>query len=231
METVEIAIERRTSNRKGEARKLRRSGKVPAVLYGPKRSTASIAVQTEEFERKVGHLEGSHLIRLVHDGGQGDAELHDRMVLIRDLQRHPVTGEPLHADFYEVDLTERLTVSVPLRFIGKPVGVVEGGILQPIQREVEVECLPTEIPDFLEIDVSGLHIHEAVHVAELGLPEGVTALGDPARPLVTVLPPTVEEKPVEAAEAAPVEGAPAEGAAPAAPSAEPAAAGKKGGEG
>ena len=148
-----------------------------------------------------------------------------------------VTTSSSSADFYEVNLTERLTVSVPLRFVGKPVGVVEGGILQPIQREVEVECLPTEIPEFVEIDVSALRIHEAVHVGELRLPEGVTALGDAARPLVTVLPPTVEEKPAEAAEAAPVEGAPAEaGAAAAAPAAEAAAAGKpaagkKGGEG
>ena len=237
METVEVHIERRTGSRKSDARKLRRSGKVPAVLYGPKRATASLAVDAEEVERKLAHLEGSHLIRLVHDGHAPEAELHERMVLLREMQRHPVTGEVLHADFYEVNLTERLTVSVPLRFVGKPVGVVEGGILQPIQREVEVECLPTEIPEFVEIDVSALRIHEAVHVSELRLPEGVTALGDAARPLVTVLPPTVEEKPAEAAEAAPVEGAPAEaGAAAAAPAAEAAAAGKpaagkKGGEG
>ena len=236
METVEVHIERRAGNRKREARQLRRNGKVPAVLYGPKRPTVSIAVAADEFTRKLAHLEGSHLIRLVHGGGEREAELHDRMVLLREMQRHPVTAEVLHADFYEVDLTERLTVSVPLRFVGKPVGVVDGGILQPIQREVEVECLPTEIPEFVEIDVSALHIHEAVHVGELRLPEGVTALGDAARPLVTVLPPTVEEKPVEAAEAAPVEGAPAEGAAAAAPAAETApagkaTAGKKGGEG
>jgi len=232
METVEVQIERRTGNRKGEARKLRRGGKVPAVLYGPKRATASIAVQTEEFERKIGHLEGSHLIRLVHDGGKGDAELHDRMVLVRDLQRHPVTGAVLHADFYEVDLTERLTVSVPLRFVGKPVGVVEGGILQPIQREIEVECLPTEIPQYIEVDVSPLGIHEAIHLGELKLPEGVTAVGDPQQALVTVLPPTVEEaKPAEVAEAVPAEGAAVEGAV--APAAGEAAAaetkGKKGG--
>jgi len=235
METVEVHIEARTGSRKGDARKLRRGGKVPAILYGPKRTTVSIAVATDEFTRKLANLEGSHLIRLLHDGSERQAELHDRMVLLREMQRHPVTAEVLHADFYEVDLTERLTVSVPLRFVGKPVGVVDGGILQPIQREVQVECLPTEIPEFFEIDVSGLHIHEAVHVGELRLPEGVTALGDAARPLVTVLPPTVEEKPVEAAEAAPVEGAPAEGAA-AAPAAEAtpagkAAPGKKGGEG
>src|SRR6184192_787023 len=204
METVEVHIERRTGSRKSDARKLRRSGKVPAVLYGPKRATASLAVDAEEVERKLAHLEGSHLIRLVHDGHAPEAELHERMVLLREMQRHPVTGEVLHADFYEVNLTERLTVSVPLRFVGKPVG------------EVEVECLPTEIPEFVEIDVSALRIHEAVHVGELRLPEGVTALGDAARPLVTVLPPTVEEKPAEAAEAAPVEGAPAEAGAAAA---------------
>src|SRR5207245_3490222 len=111
-----------------------------AVSHGPKRATAAIAVRAEEFERKLSHLEGSHLIRLVNDGGK-DADLHDKAVLLREVQRHPVTDDILHVDFFEVDLTERLTVSVPLRFIGKPVGVVEGGILQPIMREVEVECL------------------------------------------------------------------------------------------
>ena len=77
------------------------------------------------------------------------------MVLVREMQLHPVSGLVLHADFYEVDLTERLTVSVPLHFVGKAVGVVNGGILQPILREIEVECLPTEIPEFIEIDVIG----------------------------------------------------------------------------
>jgi large subunit ribosomal protein L25 len=225
METVEITIERRQDRGKGAMRRLRSSGKVPAVVYGAKRSSTSIVASALEFEHKLVHLEGSHLIRLLH-AGASDAELHERMVLIREMQRHPVTGAVLHADFYEVDLTERLRVSVPLHFVGKPVGVVAGGILQPILREVEVECLPTEIPEFIEIDVSPLGIHEAVHVSELTLPPGVTPVGDPAQPLVTVLPPTVEAKPVEAAEAAAV---PAEGA-PAAPGAEAAGgAGKKGG--
>ena len=221
MEMVEINVQRRAGRGKGQARKLRRSGVIPAVFYGPKRETLAIGVGAEEFDRKLSHLEGSHLIRLVNDGGK-DADLHDKAVLLREVQRHPVTDDILHVDFFEVDLTERLTVSVPLRFVGKPVGVVEGGILQPIMREVEVECLPTEIPEFIEIDVSALAIHEAVHLSDLQLPEGVTSVGDPAQPLVTVLPPTVEEaKPAEAAEAAPVEGAPAEGAAaPAAPAPE-----------
>jgi large subunit ribosomal protein L25 len=186
------------------------------VLYGPKRTTTSVAVDAEEFERKLTHLEGAHLIRLVHPGG-ADGDLHDRMVLVREMQLHPVTGRALHADFYEVDLTERLTVSVTLHFLGKPVGVVNGGILQPILREIEVECLPTEIPDFIEVDVSALDIHDAVHVGGIVLPERIASVGDPTRTVVTVLPPSIEAKPAEAAPAEMV-ATPAAEPAPAAPS-------------
>jgi large subunit ribosomal protein L25 len=231
METVEISVQRRAVHGKGAVRRLRRDGRVPAVFYGPKRSAVSITVGSEEIGAKLVHLEGSHLIRLI-EGGQ-DPELHDKMVLVREMQLHPVTGDVLHADFLEVDLTERLTVSVPLRFVGKAEGVTAGGILQPILREIEVECLPTEIPEFIEVDVSPLGIHQAVHASDLTLPEGITIAGEMTQTLVTVLPPTVEEaKPAaEAAEAAPVEGAAPEGAAavPAAEPATPPAGGKKGG--
>jgi large subunit ribosomal protein L25 len=238
MEMVEIKVERRDGRGKNAARQLRRAGTIPAVFYGPNRTTVHIGVGAEEFDKKLSHLEGSHLIRLVNDGGK-DAELHDKAVLLREVQRHPVSDDVLHIDFFEVSLTERLTVSVPLRFVGKAAGVVDGGILQPVVREIEVECLPTEIPEFIEVDVSALGIHEAVHLSSVQLPEGVTSMGDPMLTIVTVLPPTVEEaKPAaEAAEAVPVEGAPAEGAAaaapgtPAAPAAEaaPQTKGKKGG--
>jgi large subunit ribosomal protein L25 len=226
METIEIRVERRDGRGKGGARRLRRGGVIPGIVYGRKRTPVTVGVSAEEFDDKLTHLEGSHLIRLVSAGGK-DAELHDRAVLLREVQRHPVTGAVLHTDFFEVDLTERLAVSVPLHFVGKPAGVVAGGILQPILREIEVECLPTEIPDFIEIDVSALGIHEAVHLADVKLREGVSAMGDPGQTLVTVLPPTVEEaKPAaEVAEAAPAEGAPAEVAA--APAVEEK--GKKGG--
>jgi large subunit ribosomal protein L25 len=212
METVEINIERRDGQGKGAARRLRAAGKVPGILYGPKRTTTSITVNAEEFERKLTHLEGAHLIRLVHAGG-ADGELHERMVLVREMQLHPVSGCALHADFYEVDLTERLTVSVTIHFVGKAVGVVNGGILQPILREVEVECLPTEIPDYLEVDVTALDVHDAVHASELTLPERVTLVGDSTRTIVTVLPPSIEAKPeaapTEAAAVVTPEGAPA----------------------
>src|SRR4030095_11177496 len=137
MDAVEITIERRDGTGKGPNRRLRRSGTVPAVFYGPKRSTVHINVNAAECEKKLLHLEGSHLIRLVN--GAGDAELHDKMALLREKQLHPVTGLVLHADFYDVYRTERLVVSVRLRFAGKAAGVVVGGILQPILREIEVE--------------------------------------------------------------------------------------------
>jgi len=198
---------------------MRAAGRVPGILYGPKRTTTSITVAAEEFEKKVVHLEGAHLIRLVH-AGANDAELHEKMVLVREMQLHPVSGRALHADFYEVDLTERLTVEVTIHFVGKAVGVVNGGILQPILREIEIECLPTEIPDFFEVDVTALDIHDAVHASDLNLPEGVSLVGDPTRTIVTVLPPSIEAKPEGATEgAAPAAEA---GAAPAAAEAQPA---------
>jgi len=208
METVEITIQRRTGQGKGQARRLRRQGLIPAVIYGPKRPTTAVSIQAAEFDRKLSRLEGAHLLRVL-SADAADTELHERMVLLREAQRQPVTGYVLHADFYEVDLTERLRVAVALHFVGKAAGVTEGGILQPILREIEVECLPTEIPDFIEVDVSHLGVHDAVHVGELTLPAGIRTTGDPTQPVVSVLPPTVEAAPVEAA-------APVEGAAPAA---------------
>lgn len=214
MDTVEITIERRAGHGKGPARQLRRSGKAPAVLYGPKREAVAIAVSASEFDRKVIRLEGTHLIKLVQSSAQ-DA-LKDTMVLLRETQRHPVTGQLLHVDFYEVDLTERVTVPVTLHFVGKAAGVTAGGVLQVIHREIEIECLPTEIPDFIEVDVTALAIHSSVHVKEIQLPAGVTAAVDAEQPVVTVVPPNVETKTVAGPEvAAEAAAAPAAADAPA----------------
>jgi len=214
METIELAVEPRDTTGKSAIRALRNQGKVPAVLYGAKRTTLNVAVDSKEFEAKVGTIEGTHLIRLNSPAG----DLGGRLVLVKEVQRHPVTRTLLHTDLYEVDVTAKIKLRVPLHFIGRAEGVELGGILQPIRREVEVLCLPTEIPDFLEIDVSALGIHDAVHISDLKPPEGVEIPYDTDEALVTVLPPVVEEVKV-AAEAEPVEGA-APAAAPAA--AEPA---------
>ncbi len=210
METIELEAEPRSASGKGAARQIRRTGKVPAVFYGPKRRATLITVDAKEFLQKISAIEGSHLIRL---RSRMD-EVADKVALVKETQYHPVTGAVLHADFYEVDMAAKLRLRVPLHFTGKAAGVALGGILQPVQRDVEVECLPGDIPDFIEVDVTALNIHDAVHVSELQAPEGVRICYDTDAALVTVLPPTIEEVKVEEAAA---EVAPAEGAAPAEP--------------
>ena len=219
METVEIQIEPRESDGKGRARRARREGKLPGVFYGPKSAAVPLELDRKEFITRVAHLEGSHLIRIK----SGSPALADKVALVKELQYHPVTGEVIHADFYEVDLSERIRVKVPLHFVGKAAGVVRGGILQPVVREIEVECLPMDIPEFFDVEVSALDIGDSLHVTELTMPEGVTAASESDLTLVTVVPPSIEEAPTPV-EAAPVavegaEAAPAAEGAEAAPAA------------
>ncbi|MCX8073432.1 MAG: 50S ribosomal protein L25/general stress protein Ctc [Candidatus Binatia bacterium] len=194
MEILELLVELRDELGKGAARRLRRAGKVPAILYGPKREPLALAVPTREFRQKVAALEGAHLIRLVNENLKVVNEnLKECVAVVRDMQLHPVSSAILHVDFYEVDLAAKLTVSAPLHFVGKAAGVALGGILQPLRREIEVRCLPMQIPEHVEVDVSHLGIHDTIHVSELRLPEGVEVVYTEDFPVVTVLPPTVEE--------------------------------------
>lgn len=218
MDEIALKVETRDGRGKALARRLRRDGKIPGVFYGPKRDAVALAVDRGEFTTQVSNVEGSHLIRF-----QSDAPaLGQQVALVREVQLHPVSGAVLHLDFYEVDLTQRLQVTVPLHFVGKARGLADGGILQPVIREIEVECLPSDIPQFIEVDVTELAIHDAVHMADITMPPNVTAVFETNEAVVTVLPPTVEEvKTPEAVEGAVVEGAPVEGAAAAVPEAEP----------
>lgn len=219
METLNLNCEKRELGTKGKVRALRREGKVPAVVYGPKTAAMPIALIGASLKASVKGDAAQRLLKLQAAG----SDLDGRHVIIKDVQRAPISGEFLHADLYEVDLTAKLQVTVPLRFHGKPKGATEGGILQPLVRTIDVECLPTDIPEAIDVDVTPLGIHEAIHISALQFGPNVTPVFDTDYAVVTVLPPTVEAAPAPA-EAAPVEGAaPAEGAA-AAPAAE---AGKK----
>ncbi len=208
METLEVQADTRDKKRKRDAKRLLRSGKIPAIFYGPKTAAVALELDKRDFSSRVAGLEGSHLVRLK----SASAALADKVALVKDMQYHPINGDVIHADLYEVDLTATITVNVPLHFVGKAVGVVRGGILQPIVREIEVECLPLDIPGFFDVDVSALDIGDSVHIEELAMPEGVTAVYESNMALVAVVPPTVEEAP--AAAAAPVEGAEVAVAAP-----------------
>jgi len=214
MENIQLNLQIRAGKGKGYASRLRREGKVPGVFYGPGTTTSPVCVDAREFRLKLAGLEGSHLIQILSPL----PELNDKVALLKEIQRHPVSRELLHVDFYEVDVNKPLQATVSLHFIGKPQGVIAGGLLQPLRREITVECLPRNIPEFIAVDVSSLGIHDSIHIEELTLPEGVKAVYDTNVAVVTVAAPIVEAKPEEVVEeaAAPVEGAaPAEGATPA----------------
>jgi large subunit ribosomal protein L25 len=194
LETLEIKADPRVKASKNEARRLRRGGKIPAVLYGPKTQPVPLQVDKKDFSTRVAVLEGSHLVRLK----SSDPALAEKVALVKELQFHPISGDVIHTDFYEVDLAAKITVRVPLRFTGKAAGVVRGGILQPIVREVEVECLPLDIPNAFNVDVSALDIGDSIHVEDIPMPEGVGALYESNYAVVTVVTPTVEEAPAAA---------------------------------
>ncbi len=202
METLEISADAREKKKKRDAKRLLRNGKIPGVLYGPKMQAVPLEFNKREFSSRIAGLEGSHLVRLK----SAAANLTGKVALVKEMQYHPISGDVIHADLYEVDLTAKIVVHVPLHFVGKAAGVVRGGILQPIIREIEVECLPLDIPAYFDVDVSALDIGDSVHIEELRMPEGVTAIYESNLAVVSVVPPTVEEAPAAVA-AAPVEGA------------------------
>ena len=213
METGELACEKRATRPKGQNNALRRNGRVPAILYGPKTAPMALAIDRLELKARISAAAHTRIIKLKSN----TAELDGRHVIFKDLQRAPVSGEILHADLYEVDLNRPIRVEVPFKFVGKAKGVANGGILAPLQRTATVECLPLEIPDLIEVDVSDIDIHDVIHVSAVKFPDKVKPIFDTDYPVVTVLPPTVAEVAVvaapEAVEGAAVEGAPAEGAA------------------
>jgi large subunit ribosomal protein L25 len=226
METGELACEKRATRPKGQNNALRRNGRVPAILYGPTTAPLALAIDRIELKARISAAAHTRVIKLK----SSTAELDGRHVIFKDVQRAPVSGEILHADLYEVDLNRAIRVEVPLKFIGKAKGVANGGILAPLERTATVECLPLEIPDSIEVDVTDVDIHNVIHVSAVKFPDKVKPIFDTDYPVVTVLPPTVAEVAV-AAVAEPVEGAAVEGAAAEGAAAAPAeGAAKEGGD-
>ncbi|UCF78950.1 MAG: 50S ribosomal protein L25 [Candidatus Eiseniibacteriota bacterium] len=178
---------------KGAARRARRSGVIPGIIYGVGEASIPFEAGYDDFQAMIHTASGENVI--VDLKLEGDPA--ERKAIIRDIQRDPLSGQILHFDLHHISLTERVTVDVPIHVVGIPIGVKDfGGILEHILREVEVECLPTEIPTAVEVNVSHLKIGDSVHVGELVV-ENVKVLTDADRPVVTVVPPVVEEVPKE----------------------------------
>ena len=204
MELRELTIKRREATGKEVAKRLRRQGLVPAVLYGGSAPEVLTLVVTDVIKVIHGREGSTTLLNLKFENGGGSS----RTAIIRDMQFDPVTDKLIHVDLQEVSMDRAITVGVPIQAQGEATGVKDqGGILEMILREVQVSCLPRLIPEKITVDVSALKIGDVLTVAMLTSPEGVRILNDPGQAVVTVSPPMAEEV---AAPAAAVEAAPAE---------------------
>ncbi len=197
-----LVAETRDGTGKGVARKLRAQGLIPAVIYGRKRAAQSITVKPEALQKLLRGSAGMNTLIDLSLGGK------TATVLVKGLERDPVRGRYLHADFYEVDLTQKVTVSVPIHLVGKAAGTDFGGILDHPLRELLIECLPREIPQRIDVDVTALQVNDSIHVSDLELAAGLTIKTDGALAVASVVLPESEEA---AAPAAAAEGAAAEG--------------------
>ncbi len=190
MEIRELTVERRDAVGKGAVRRLRRRGLVPAILYGARTEPVPLCVAPKEIQRVLhAHAGGGVLVNLKLPG-----EAEARAAVVRDLQFDPVREILIHIDLQAVRMDEQITVEVPIHVVGEAAGVKEqSGVLSLLLRAVEVACLPTLIPERLDVDVSALRIHDVITVADLRPPEGVRVTTPAAQAVVTVTPPMAEE--------------------------------------
>jgi large subunit ribosomal protein L25 len=191
LEKTELQATVRKSVGNGPARVLRRAGQIPAVLYGRKIEPVLLSVNTKDLEQilKKGSF-GQFILNLVIQNGKKVT----KSAIIKELQTHPVSGNLIHIDFYEVDMKRQIKVMVPVVTTGKSAGIEEGGLLNIVRRELEVFCLPGDIPEAIEIDISELGIGDSIHLEDVPLGENVEVAADVNYTVVTVLSPKVEEE-------------------------------------
>ncbi|GAW91661.1 50S ribosomal protein L25/general stress protein Ctc [Calderihabitans maritimus] len=207
MEAVQLEAKIREGKGKGFAKRLRRAKFIPAVLYGKKIGNIPIQVGERDMEKLLSDFGRSVLVKLkVNDGDQSG----EYDTLIREIQRHPLRGDLLHVDFYQISLQEKLEVEVPIHLVGEAVGVSKGGILQHGISELEIRCLPTQIPEAIEVDVSNLDIGDSLSVADLKLDDDIEILSEPDSIIATVVAPRLETEEDKEAEEATEAASPAE---------------------
>jgi large subunit ribosomal protein L25 len=210
MSQVVFAARNRTDTGSAKAGRIRRSGRIPAVMYGPLGNPVALDLDAKEFANGLKGISESTIVRLEIDGKTHEA-------FVKDTQRNILDGKILHVDFYEIDQNTQVRARVPLHLSGNAVGVREGGILEFPLHEVELECLPKNLPESVTVDVSELKVNQSIHVRDLVFAEGIRVLSNSDQ--VVALVKFAKAEAVAAEEtAAPAEGAaaPAEGAAPAA---------------
>jgi len=200
MAHVTLTANARTEFGNGPARRLRKSGYVPGVVYQPGGPSLALSLSDRELRRALAEGRTGVIDLSVGDGPA-------RPVLLKDWQLHPVRLDVIHVDFVEVDLTQEIEAPVGITLVGDALGVREGGVMDQPLREVVVSALPDSLPDHIELDVAALQIGESVTVGDLVAPEGVTIVTDPETVVASVVAPTVEAAPEIDEEAEGVEGA------------------------
>ena len=190
MEILNLKAALRETVGNGPSRALRREGKIPAILYGPKTDPVKLTIDKLDLEPifKVGAL-AQQLLKLDIDGVDGTTN-----VMVKEIQKHPVSQLLLHLDFYQVSMDQKIKVMVPVVTTGKSAGVEMGGMLQIIRRELEVFCLPDQIPENIVIDITDLEIGDSFHVEDLQMEGDVEVSADVNFTILTILSPTAEEE-------------------------------------
>ena len=203
MEQIELNATVRKTTGNSPARELRRGGQIPAVLYGPQTEPILLSVDTKALEQifKRGNI-GSIILNLVIQNGKKIT----KPAMIKELQSHPVSGNLIHIDFYEIDMQRKINVMIPVVTKGQSKGVETGGMLQIVRREIEVLCMPGDIPSAFEIDITDLDIGDSVHIEEIPMGDNVELLSDVNFTVVTILSPKMEEEAVEEEEEEALEG-------------------------
>ncbi|MDO9230197.1 MAG: 50S ribosomal protein L25/general stress protein Ctc [Syntrophales bacterium] len=205
MEATELKACIRNQSGKGPARRFRKEGRIPAVFYGSGEEAIHLSVNAAELLKIIRAKKENVFIKLRIDGEKNL----EKLSLIKELQIEPVSRRFYHADFYEVRMDHRLTLDVPLHFAGIPVGVVNGGELQHLKRDLKISCLPSVLPNFIEIDVTGLEIGDSIKVKDIRVPEGIAVLdpGDVGVAMVAIVKVSVPQAEEAVEGAADAEGA------------------------
>ena len=188
-----LNVETRVRTGKGGSRKVRQDGLVPAVVYGKGVEALNLRLDPKALQKAVATEAGWNTLLTL----KGDGPFDGLVVILKDMQIDAIRRNPTHVDFLAIDLKKTLAVMVPVQPVGKSQGEIEGGTLQLVRHEVEVYCLPTNIPTSIEIDVTALNIGEVVHIDELSLPEGVESQHDVNFTVLTVVGRMAEEVEVD----------------------------------
>src|SRR5688572_14004307 len=198
---LKLKAEVRSGAGRPVAKKLRRQGVVPASICSKGEDSQLVQVDKKEITKLLAHATSEHvLVDLeVVDGGKST----NRLALIQEVQHHPVRRDVMHVDFHAVRADEKLHALIPIEPVGEPTGVKNyGGVLEIAVHELDVECLPKDLPEIIRIDVTALNVGQSIHVRDLQLPEGVTSRMSGDLTIITVASPRVKAEPVAGAEAA-----------------------------